>query len=251
MEMYVYGVVATAPVWSPSAEGVDGGRVELLEHGGLAALASEVVMVPVKANRRNLRAHSQVLQEVVAERCVLPMQFGVVMPDRDAVREELLGLHAERLHAQVDALEPYVELDVRVLCPEDAVLRRVVSERPEIADLRAGLAGRPAEATYYERIRLGELVAQAIAQERDAIAARVVERLETLAVATEAAEPLHQQMLANVAFLAPRDRLGEFDAAVEQLGRTLGADVRISYLGPLAPHRFVDLSAGSEVAAWA
>lgn len=251
MDAYVYGVVAAADGWSPSAEGVDGRPVELVERGGLAALASDAPTVPVRANRRNLTAHSNVLQEAVAERCVLPMQFGVVLPDREAVRAELLEAHADRLTAQLDAFKPYVELGVRIVCPEDALLRTVVSERAEIADLRADLEGRPPEATYYERIRLGELVAQAIADKRQAITELTIARLEPLAAATEPGDALHEHMLANVAFLVGRDRVAEFDAAVERVGAELGDAVRVSYIGPLAPHHFVDLAAENEVGAWA
>lgn len=251
MDAYVYGVVAKTAGRPPSAEGVEGHAVELAECGELAALVSDASEVPVKASRRNLTAHSRVLGEVAAERCVLPMQFGVVMPNRDAVRDELLAAHHEALTAQLAAFEPYVELDVRVLCPEDALLRSVLSTRRDIAELRAALGDRPADATYYERIRLGELVAQAVADRRQAIHERTVAALEPLAAATETGEPLHEQMLANVAFLVRRDELTKFDDAVDRLGDDLGEAVRISYMGPLAPHHFVDLATATEANAWA
>src|SRR3954449_5120538 len=109
--------------WRPSAEGVGDQPVELVERGELAALVSDAPRVPVKANRRNLMAHSRVLQSVIGERCVLPMRFGVVMPDRAAVEEELLAQNAEWLGAQLHVFETYVELDGRALCPEEELLR--------------------------------------------------------------------------------------------------------------------------------
>src|SRR4051794_41420953 len=162
MDAYVYGVIAAGTAdWRPPPEGVDDQPVELVECGELAALVSDAPRVPVKANRRNLMAHSRVLQSVIGERCVLPMRFGVVMPDRAAVEEELLGHNGEWLSAQLRVFETYVELDVRALCPEDELLRAVVRERPQLAELRESVRGRPGPATYYERIRLGELVAGA------------------------------------------------------------------------------------------
>jgi hypothetical protein len=251
MDAYVYGVLGAGASLRSPAEGIDGGQVELVERGPLAALVSDARAVPVKANRRNLMAHSRVLQAVVADQCVLPMRFGVVMPDRDAVRGELLGAHADRLAAQLEAFRPYIELDVRALCPEDALLRAVVAERPRIAELRSSLEGRSPEASYYERIRLGELVAQAVAEKRQGISERILARLEPLAGATEIGDPLHEQMLANLAFLVARDVVPDFDAAVESLGDELGAAIRLSYVGPLAPHNFVDLGSEIEAAAWA
>lgn len=251
MDAYVYGVLAATSGPSPPGRGVEGQGLDLVKSGGLAALVSDAPEVPVRANRRNLMAHTDVLRRVAVERGVLPMRFGVVMPDRDAVRDELLAAHGRELSAQLEAFEPYVELDVRVLCPEDALLRAVLADRPDIAKLRSDLAARPPDATYYERIRLGELVAQAVGARRAEVVATVSARLEPLAAATDRGEPLHDEMLANVAFLVPRDQVGAFDAAVDELAETLGTDARVSSIGPLAVHRFVDLGAESEAGAWA
>src|SRR3954468_11347760 len=252
MDAYVYGVIAAGVAgWRPSAEGVDDQPVELVERGELAALVSDAPRVPVKANRRNLMAHSRVLQSVIGERCVLPMRFGVVMPDRSAVEEELLAQSGEWLAAQLRVFETYVELDVRALCPEEDLLRAVVKERPQLAELRESLRGRPGPATYYERIRLGEIVANAVAQKREQTAGWVAGQLGRLAAATKLGDPLHEQMLANVAFLVDRGRIPEFDAAVETLDGALGASMRLRYTGPLPPHNFVDVEAGTEAEAWA
>jgi hypothetical protein len=254
MDAYVYGVIAAGAGWPAppgAADGVDDQPVELVERGELAALVSDAPRLPVKANRRNLMAHSRVLQGVIAERCVLPMRFGVVMPDRAAVEEELLAHNEEWLGAQLRVFETYVELDVQALCREEALLRAVVKERPQLAELREALRGRPGPATYYDRIRLGELVADAVAEKREQVAARVGDALSPRAAATKRNEPLHEEMLANLAFLVDRGRIREFDAAVEALGEELGEDLRLRYTGPLAPHNFVDLEAGTEAQAWA
>jgi Gas vesicle synthesis protein GvpL/GvpF len=252
MDAYVYGVIAAgAAGWRPPGDGIDDQPVELVERGEIAALVSNAPRVPVKANRRNLMAHSRVLQSVIGERCVLPMRFGVVMPDRAAVEEELLAQGGDWLAAQLRVFETYVELDVRALCPEEDLLRAVVRERPQLAELRESLRGRPGPATYYERIRLGELVAAAVAEKREEVASRVVDTLSPLAAATKLGDPLHEQMLANVAFLVDRGRIPEFDAAVETLDAALGESIRLRYTGPLPPHNFVDVEAGTEAEAWA
>src|SRR3954471_8912565 len=133
MDTYVYGIVRRGAAGRLSAAGVDEQPIRTVESGGLAALVSDAPSVPVKANRRNLMAHSAVLQELVADNCVLPMRFGVVMPSSEAVAAELLDEHADQLGAQLDAFAPYVELEVRALAPEDALLTAVVAERPAIA----------------------------------------------------------------------------------------------------------------------
>src|SRR4051812_22403477 len=237
MDAYVYGVTRAGAVERSPGEGIDGQMVEVATHDGLAALVSDAPNVPVKASRRNLMAHSRVLQSVIAETCVLPMQFGLVLPSREAVEDELLGTSAELLLEHLRVLEPYVELDVRGLSAETALLQAVVAERPDIAKLRAQIEGRPVESTYHESVRLGELVAHAVAEKRAAIGDRILLQLEPLAAAARPGELLHEQMVANVAFLVERERVAEFDVAVDALGRELrDPEVRVRYLGPLPPH---------------
>src|SRR5206468_6342502 len=115
------------------ASGVEGRPVGCLRHGALAALVGDAPDGPVRPSRRNVMAHTGVLQELVTAGVdVLPMQFGVVMPDGDAVRDELLGAHGEALAAQLDALAGCVELDVTVSEPQAALLREVIAADPRL-----------------------------------------------------------------------------------------------------------------------
>jgi hypothetical protein len=250
-EAYVYGIVRAGAARTLPDSGVEGRPVTLVESGRLGALVSDAPDGPVKANRRNLLAHTEVLQQAVESGCVLPMRFGVVMPGRDAVAGELLDAHEEALLAQLDAFEDLVELDLKVLCPEDVLLRSIVAEQPELAELREKLRDRPADATYFDRIRLGELVAGAVAARRERVQAHVLGRLQALAVAAEAGEPAHEHMLANVAFLVARGEVSRFDEAAEGLARELGPDIRCKYTGPLPPFHFVETAAEAGDAAWA
>src|SRR6476469_10337265 len=98
--MYVYGVVRAGARLRLPEEGVGGRAVALIEHDDLAALVSEDVDAPVRTSRRNMLAHSGVLQAVVAQVDVLPMRFGVVVPDAAAARDALLAAPAAPLAAE-------------------------------------------------------------------------------------------------------------------------------------------------------
>src|ERR1700750_2169617 len=81
-----------------------------LEHGPVAARVSEAPEGSVIANRRNLLAHTRVLQQVVESECVLPMQFGVVMPSDAAVADDLLAAHEEDLCERLELFDGLVEV---------------------------------------------------------------------------------------------------------------------------------------------
>jgi hypothetical protein len=245
---YVYGITRRG-VATPLPAGIDGQDVGRVEHGQLTALVSEAPDGPVKASRRNLLAHTEVLQQAVAEQCVLPMRFGVVMPSEAAVADHLLAAHEDSLGEQLGVFDDLVELDLKVVCPEDVLLRTIVSERPDLVKLRESIRGRPDDATYFDRLRLGELISEAVEQKRAALVRHVVGRLEPDALSTEVGEPAHEHMLVNVAFLVERGGLENFDREVAALDRELGDDLRFKYVGPLPPFHFVETAAGSE--AWA
>lgn len=251
-QRYVYGVTRSGVSGElPAAAGIEGRPVARVEHGPVAALVSVAPSGPVKANRRNLLAHTEVLQAAVTSNCVLPMRFGVVMPSEEAVAQELLAAHEDVLAEQLRTFDGLVELDLKVTCPEEVLLRGILSERPDLADLRESIRGRPADATYFEQLRLGELVAAAVEEKRGALLRHTLSRLEPLALSTEVGEPAHEHMLVNVAFLVDREAVGAFDHEAEALARELGPGMRCKYVGPLPPFHFVDTGAGQGAAAWA
>ena len=241
---YVYGVVRPTHVGRISTVGVGepGGDVEAVVFEDIAALVSRPPAVPVKASRRNLMTHSRVLQEAMERSTVLPIRFGVVMPSDDAVREELLEARYAELRQLLDDVEGHVEFDVKAFYREDVVLGEIVREDAQVARLRDATMNLSAEAAYYQRIALGERIANALAAKRETDADRIVRSLTRLAVATRSESDLPERMVVKAAFLVERAQVGGFDAAVERLAGTLGGRMQFKSVGPLPPYNFVELS---------
>jgi hypothetical protein len=239
---YVYGVVRASPKGRLKSKGINGEPIRIISSQGLGALTSDVSGEPVEAGRDELLTHSRVLESALERGTVLPMRFGVVMPSESAVREELLSVHREELAAQLDEMTGKVEVNIKGLYDEPSVLRELVEENPEIAGLRAALRDQPEDATYYERIRLGELVAAALDARRSADEHQIVERLAEHALGVELGGTMHERMAVNASFLLERDRLAEFDRALEEIASEHGGRIRFKYTGPLPPHSFVELS---------
>ena len=227
-----------------SKPGVDeaAGPPYVVETGEVGALVNRISRLPIAATRENLAAHADVLADVVARATVLPMRFGVVMPSEEVVREELLGARHDELAALLARLDGYVELSVRAFYEGDVVLREVVAEDRTIAKLRDATRGLPEAATYYDRIRLGQLTAEAVERKRAGDERAIVDRLGPLAADARIDANLPERMVTNAAFLVERGRVREFDQAAAELAERFAGRVRFTYVGPLAPHSFVDLS---------
>ena len=244
---YVYGVTRAGEDAAPSRTGVGDTPVQTIERGPVAALVSEVPGDSVPGRARNLTAHSEVLREAMDGATVLPMRFGVLMPDADTVRRDLLEAREDWLTRMLDALDGRVEMTVSAMYREEVLLHEVVTEDATIRTLRERVRSKPAAATHFERIRLGELVAQAVEAHRSADAGAILDALRPFADAYVSGESLHEQMVVNASFLVRRDRLQEFDNTVESVSAARADRMHFKLTGPLPPFSFVS----AEEAAWA
>jgi len=239
---YVYGVMRADGKARPRAKGIGEKQVRIVDADGLGALTSDVPPGDLEAGREELLAHSRVLERAVEQGTVLPMQFGVVMPDESAVRERLLDPHREELEAQLEEMEGKFEVNLKAIYDERVLLTEVINEVPEVAKLREAMQGQPEDATHFERIRMGELIAGAVDEKRDRDADEILRRLDDHAVAVEVGEPVHERMALNASFLVDRSTQKEFDAEVDRIAEEQGGRLRFKYTGPLAPHSFVELA---------
>lgn len=237
---YVYGVLS-ADDEPPAISGIAGAPLHEIKSDGIAALVSDLSDHELKLGREEMTIHARVLEEALQHGTVLPMRFGVVMEGEPAVRSHLLDAHRDELKQQLSELTGKVELRLRAVYDEPALMAEVVHEDLDIARLRQSLRGASEDATYYGRIQLGEMVAQAVERKREGDGAQILDALAPLALDTHVAEPANERIVLSASFLVPRERMPEFDAAVDEIGRAQADRMRLKYTGPLPPHSFVEL----------
>jgi Gas vesicle synthesis protein GvpL/GvpF len=248
--VYVYGVAAAKERLSVSTRGVEAARIRTVEHDGLLALVSDVRDASLAA-AREVRAHWRVLDEASESVTVLPVRFGTVMEDEDAVRARLLEPNAEHLRELLRELDGRVQLTLKGDYDEQLLMRQVVEGSDAVAGLRDRLRSVPAEAAYYERIRLGELVAAEVDHRRVEDTRVALETLEPLAVAAREEDPTRPDVALSLSFLVDRDRVPEFNDGVRKLAERFGERISLRYVGPLPPYSFADIELDPEAAAWA
>lgn len=241
MAHYVYGIVEpNATV--PRVKGVRGARVARLAGEEVAALVSDIGEGQVRLGREEVLAHARVLERALAKGTVLPMRFGIVMSGPEEIRSRLLSEHSAELREQLTELEGKVEVRIRATYDEDALMRAVLAADPRITTLRRALQGRPDDATYYERIRLGELVAAAVERRREEDAHAIIEALARVALAVAPGDTAHERVAVQASFLVERTRLAEFDEVLDGVAAAYGGSIRFKYTGPLPAHSFVELA---------
>jgi hypothetical protein len=241
MAVYVYGIVG-ATAEAPTGSGIGGAELRLIAGEAAAALVSDLPGEDLRFGREEAMTHARVLEDVLSHGTVLPMRFGVVVADEEEVRDRILAGHAPELAEQLERLEGKVELAVRAVYEEEPLMREVVRRNPEIAHRREALRGQPEDATYYERIGLGELVADAVERIRDSDVHTILEVLSPLALAVEIGQPDHERVVLSASFLVDREQLNQFDEALEEVAAGQAGRIRFKLTGPLPPHSFVELA---------
>ncbi len=238
--LYVYGVVEAGTAGALKACGIGGALVREVAHGGLAALVSEVE-TPVRAKRRELLAHTEVLNEAVAARTVLPLSFGTTFPDADTLVGELLESRGAELKRLLEQVEGRVELTVKAFYRPDVVLTEIVRSNPRIAGLREDTRGRPEAATHGARLELGTAVAAELEAHSRRDAAAILDVLRPLAVDVRVDETPIEHQVVRASLLVARWDVPAVDAAMDDLARRHAGRIDFKYEGPLAPHSFVSL----------
>lgn len=237
--VYVYGIVpADAPVDLVEDSGM-GSPVVLVPEGDVAALVEAVDPDRPLGRRRDLVAHSTVLNTMAAQGWpVLPMRFGSVV-QADSVVEGLLRPQQEHFAELLVQVRGYVQFTLRARYVLDTVLAEVVRADPEVAELRRRTADLPEDATHYDRVRLGELVSQAVDVRRRQDAEMIAGRLAPYASDHVVRDASGMDALTELGLLVEASQQQQLEQAAEVLAEELDGRVRLSLVGPMALYDFV------------
>jgi hypothetical protein len=165
----------------------------------------------------------------------------MIMPDEDAVREEVLEGHHDELAQLLDRFDGRVQLTLKASYHEDVVVAEILASDAGLARLREAIQGRREDETRKERIALGERINAAIEMRRTRDCEEIMQRLRPLADAIALEPPEDELMVAHVGFLLPRDRIEELDATLEEIAQERAELMRFRLLGPMPPYSFIDV----------
>lgn len=246
MSTYVYGIADAGHPGLPEGTvgvGNPGLPLRTVKGGGLVALVSDAPE-NLRPKRRDLLAHQNVLSEAGSGGTVLPMRFGSVADDDEAV-SAALAERKDHYQERLAALHERVEYNVKAQHDEEAVLHTVLAENPDARALRESNRN-AGGGSHQDKLRLGELVATAVQhrEARDAVVVR--DALEPHAEAVSAA-PESTGWITNLSFLVGRSSYQPLLEAVDELRRA-HPHLVLQVNGPLAPYSFVEPDAAQPAA---
>ncbi|MFE6041167.1 GvpL/GvpF family gas vesicle protein [Streptomyces sp. NPDC056452] len=232
--VYVYAIVPTGVSLPRKAVGVGSppAALRLIGEGPVTAVVSDAPP-QLRARRRDLMAHQDLLMGLADIGPVLPMRFGMVAADEDTVRREL-GASREAHLASLRHLTDGVEINLKALPAQDA-LAAVVAEENQVRRLREEVRRRPG---YEASVRLGEAIAIALSRRAADAGKKIVRTLTPMARAVAAGPEVHGCAL-NVSFLIDRSDSDRFRAEAQKFADTHRALVDLRVAGPLPCYSFV------------
>ncbi|MDQ0994659.1 GvpL/GvpF family gas vesicle protein [Streptomyces sp. V3I7] len=236
MSLYVYAITgASHPLNLDDVKGVGDPPADLraIRGDSVSAVVSDVPD-DLKVSRRDLDAHHAVQDRLFEDGVTLPLPFGMIAEDEDAVRAVLTEREQEYAE-RIKGLAERVEFNLKAAWNEDAALRQILEESEEIRNLNE--ATKQPDARYEDRLRLGEILAQEVMRRQETMAAEVVTELQPLAQAERLAPP-SEQYAVNASFLVDRERADAFAEAAGHLAERLGEQAGLRVLGPLPPYSF-------------
>lgn len=240
--VYIYGIVPGDVEPVPDARGIGErpGEVTLVRQGDLAAMVSEIELGRPIGRPADLKLHEQLLDATAAADVpVLPMRFGAVMASEEAVAEELLAPNQELFSNALRELDGRVQYVVHGRFVEQAILSKLLSENPVMAERRERLRELDENAAMDARIELGQMVNRAIEASRDSETRKLVDEFDSLVVAEAIRPPTSELDAFHVAFLVDLDRSEEFEDAVERLAAESESLMEVDLRGPLAAFDFI------------
>ena len=124
---------------------------------------------------------------------------------------------------------------------QEAVYRDILEKYEDIRELKEKLAAIDSERTHFQLMQVGEMVEQALEQEKTDHGDEILSVLRPLAEEIKSNDTYGELMIVNAAFLVHKEKEPEFDWEVEGLADKYGEKIRFKYVGTLPPFNFVNM----------
>ena len=240
---YVYAIIACAEPREFLARGIGerGDAVHLVNYRRIGAIVSSSPNIEYENSRRNMMAHTLVLEEIMKEFDLLPVRFGTIAPDADTIKERLLSARYQELTELLEQMRDRMELGLKAFWYDGAAIAEVMRDDATIRRMRDALTGRSTTETYYERIRLGEEVENALVQKRARDEETILDSIRPHDHKTRTSKIVSERMLVNASFLVERRNRDQVDDAVRGLHEEFSDRLIFKYFGPVPPYNFVNI----------
>ena len=241
---YIYGIIRnSAPLnYGPIGMGKRADVVYSISFNGISAIVSNSPVIIYEARRVNMITHEKVLEEVMKQFTVLPVRFSTISEHNDdAGILRILEKDYKKFDEMLTKMDGKKELGLKVLAHEAPIYESILEKYDEIRLLKAKLMNLPVDKTHYQRMKIGEMVAEALKKETSDYKNLILDALSPLSDDMKLNDNYGEMMILNSAFLIKNSAEPLFDKVVNDLDGKYGKFMTFKYVGTLPPYNFVNL----------
>ena len=241
---YIYGIIRhTGPIdFGPIGIGKRSDKVYGINFRDLSAVVSNSPIIQYEARRVNMTTHEKVLEEVMKHFTVLPVRFSTISEhDDEAGIMRILEKEYDKFNDMLLKMDGKKELGLKVLAHEAPMYQSILEKYENIKSLKGKLMNLPPDKTHYQRMKIGEMVAEALKTETGNYKNAILDALNPLADDVKVNDNYGELMILNAAFLIKSTIEPEFDKVVFGLDEKFGGLMTFKYVGTLPPYNFVNL----------
>jgi hypothetical protein len=214
-------------------------KIRIVRRGDIAALVSDVTATASLGSPGDLAVHKEILDASASAVPVLPMRFGAILADDQAVAEELLDDNHDVFAAALQELDGRVQYVVKGRYVERTLIHEVLSENNDAAQMHEAILQAGNRASHDAKMWLGEMIENAVAAKREEDTRTLADRLDGLYEASAVRDPRHERDAFYVALLVKSSRSDDLKRALDELATNWKERVELRLLGPMASYDFV------------
>jgi hypothetical protein len=241
---YIYGIIRHSGPIEYGHIGI-GKRYDLvygINYKDISAIVSNSPVIQYEARRINMTTHEKVLEEIMKQFTVLPVRFSTISEhDNDEAIKKILEKEYPKFDDLLTKMDGKKELGLKALANDSVIFERIVEKYEDIKKLREKLLNLPPEKTHYQRMKIGEMVAEALKTEKAIYKDAIIDALKPLSEDFKLNDNYGELMILNAAFLIKNSVEPEFDKVVNDLDEKFGKLMTFKYVGTLPPYNFVNL----------
>ncbi len=242
---YIYGIIRNSDPVDFGLIGIGNrhDKVYGVVYKDICAVVSSSPVIQYEARRINMISHQKVLEEVMIKFNVLPVRFSTISPhDNDEAIIRILTEDYTRLDDLLSKMKGEKELGLKVVAEESKIYENIIQKYDSIRTLRDKLINQPSDKIHYQRVKIGEMVAEALKNEIECYKKQILDILNPIAEDVKITDNYGNLMILNAAFLIKEIKESLFDSAVNDLDKKYGNIMTFKYVGTLPPYNFVNLS---------
>jgi Gas vesicle synthesis protein GvpL/GvpF len=167
---YIYGIIRHAgPIdFGPIGIGKRADMVYGITFRDICAIVSNSPIIQYEARRVNMTTHEKVLEEIMKKFTVLPVRFSTISEHNDdAGILRILENEYRKFDDLLRQMDGKKELGLKILAHDAEIYEGILEKYDDIRVMKGKLMNLPADKTHYQRMKIGEMVAEAPKKETE------------------------------------------------------------------------------------